>query len=249
MDVPSLSEYKRALRVVLNDSPVAHVAMLRAHVAAPAHQITASELARAAGYSGYEPANLQYGKFAHRICDELSLTPAIGNSGEPTYTYVLASSRKLPNSDWLWTLREVVVEAMAALESDDTPPVEVDAGPVYADEVPAAGPTYLEGAVVSRLVNARERNSDARAACLDYWGTTCVACEVDCSTIYGVDPSRFVHVHHLQPLSSLSTPTATDPKADLRPVCPNCHTVLHMTTPPMSIAALRARMRQLRGAG
>jgi 5-methylcytosine-specific restriction protein A len=248
MNVPSLSEYKRALRIVLNDSPVKHVAMLRAHVAAPAHQITASELARAAGYSGYGNANLEYGKFAHRICDELSWEPPIGKSGDPTYTYVLASSRNLPNSDLLWTLREVVVEAMAALESDDTPPVQDDAGPVYADEVPA-GPTYLEGAIVSKLVNARERNSDARAACLDYWGTTCWVCAVDFSTIYGVPPSRFIHVHHLQPLSSLSKSTATDPKTDLRPVCPNCHTVLHTTTPPMSIDVLRARMRQLRGAG
>ncbi len=248
MELPSLPEYKTALRAVLSDAPDAHVAMLRAHAISPGHRITASDLARAAGYSGYGAANLQYGKFAHRICDELRLTPKNGNSGEPTYTYVLASSRKLPDLDLEWTLHDVVVDALATLDDEEPPFDRTEDVAIYPDEV-STNPKYQEGAVSLRLVNARERDPAARVACLDYWGTTCVVCEVDFAALYGVTPSRFIHVHHLQPLSSLTTPTTTDPKTDLRPVCPNCHTALHMSNPPMSIDELRSILRRRRCTG
>jgi len=245
MQLPSAAEYRIAFESVLPGSPEGHQAMLDAHLNAAANRITATELARAAGYAGYEAANLQYGKLARRICEALQFTPPVGNSGEPTFTYVLATSMKTPSQDWVWTLHEVVVVALQPLE----PPAALDQKdefrPVYPDEVPE-NPKYLEGAVIQRFVNARERDPEARAACIDYWGANCAVCEVDASAIYGVDSVRFIHVHHMQPLSSLTIPTLTDPKNDLRPVCPNCHTVLHMTQPPLSISALRDAMRRRR---
>jgi len=245
MQLPSAAEYRIAFASVLPGSPQSHQAMLDAHLNAAENRITATELARAAGYAGYEAANLQYGKLARRICEALQFTPPVGNSGEPTFTYVLATSMKTPSQDWVWTLHEVVVVALQPLE----PPAALDQKdefrPVYPDEVPE-NPKYLEGAVIQRFVNARERDPEARAACIDYWGANCAVCEVDASAIYGVDSVRFIHVHHMQPLSSLTIPTLTDPKNDLRPVCPNCHTVLHMTQPPLSISALRDAMRRRR---
>lgn len=246
MAIPELDEYIAALGVALEEAPAAHRSMVFAHLEAEGHRISATALARAAGYVGYEAANLQYGKFARRVCELLDFVPPVGNSGGPTFTYVLATPTKLPAQDWLWTLHSVVAEALNAITSGRVAVSE----PVgtFPDEVPD-GPKYMEGAVTPRLVNARERDAKARAACLEYWGTTCVVCEIDSAEVYGVKAERFIHVHHIQPLSSLIEPTMTDAKMDLRPVCPSCHTVLHMTEPPLTISGLRTLMRGLRTEG
>lgn len=207
--------------------------------------MTATELARAAGYTSYSVANVQYGKFARRLCEFLGFHPDVGKSGSPTQTYVLAQSSKLRGDDWRWTMHPVVVEALLLYERAPGELLPAERLSLYAGEVPE-GKTYWEGAVEHRLVNARERSPVARAACLDYWGTSCSVCEMDASEAYGVEAARFIHVHHLLPLSSLTEPMLTDPKEHLRPVCPNCHVVLHMTEPPTSISELRTRLRHLR---
>ena len=138
-----------------------------------------------------------------------------------------------------------VIAALALYDQRFSGPASAFEQPVYADEVPT-GDAYWEGAVVQRLVNAHERSPAARHACLEYWGTDCSVCDMDAADVYGVDASRFVHVHHLLPLASLSEPMATDPKEHLRPVCPSCHVVLHMTDPPTSILELRSRLRLMR---
>ena len=45
----------------------------------------------------------------------------------------------------------------------------------------------------------------------------------------------FTHVHHLSPLSIVGADNQVDPIDDLRPVCPNCHAVLHRREPPYSL--------------
>jgi 5-methylcytosine-specific restriction protein A len=34
-----------------------------------------------------------------------------------------------------------------------------------------------------------------------------------------------------------------DPLKDLRPVCPNCHAMIHKRTPPLSISEMREQLR------
>jgi|ERR1700734_3962751 len=45
----------------------------------------------------------------------------------------------------------------------------------------------------------------------------------------------FIHVHHLRQLSDIRKEYLVDPIKDLRPVCPNCHAVLHLRNPAYSI--------------
>ena len=45
--------------------------------------------------------------------------------------------------------------------------------------------------------------------------------------MYGELGKGFIHVHHLRPLSEVGGEYVVDPGADLRPVCPNCHAVIH----------------------
>jgi 5-methylcytosine-specific restriction enzyme A len=48
-----------------------------------------------------------------------------------------------------------------------------------------------------------------------------------------------MHVHHLTPISSNSKAREVDPINELRPVCPNCHAMLHKSDPPFSIEELQ----------
>ena len=100
--------------------------------------------------------------------------------------------------------------------------------------------TYAEGAVRSIEVNAYERSRAGRDACLAAWGTTCSVCDLDFGKRFGPKFARCIHVHHLVPLSAIKGAYLLDPKRDLRPVCPNCHVMLHQNDPPFSIQEGRA---------
>ena len=46
---------------------------------------------------------------------------------------------------------------------------------------------------------------------------------------------NFIHVHHIKPLSEIDKEYKINPIQDLRPVCPNCHAMLHKKVPAYSI--------------
>jgi len=86
---------------------------------------------------------------------------------------------------------------------------------------------YPEGAVISMSVNPYERNNAARQACVALYGLNCTVCGLNFEARYGKVGAGFIHVHHLTPLSKIKVGYQVDPKQDLRPVCPNCHAMLH----------------------
>lgn len=101
---------------------------------------------------------------------------------------------------------------------------------------------FYEGAVATILVNVYERNAAAREACIRFWGSKCTVCEFDFEKVYGELGSGFIHVHHLKPLSEIASTYRLNPIKDLRPVCPNCHAMLHRTRPPLEVEELKSRM-------
>jgi len=98
---------------------------------------------------------------------------------------------------------------------------------------------YIEGATKTISVNRYERNSLARTACIDTYGFACSICDFDFYKEYGEIGKGFIHVHHLKPLADIGEVYELNPTSDLRPVCPNCHAMLHKRTPAFSIEELR----------
>ncbi|MBX3613144.1 MAG: HNH endonuclease, partial [Burkholderiaceae bacterium] len=96
---------------------------------------------------------------------------------------------------------------------------------LFPDEVESE--SFIEGAKRTVTVNAFERAPRARAVCIKYWGCKCVVCAFDFSVRYGPIGEGFIHVHHIKPLSEIGKDYVLDPIRDLRPVCPNCHAMLH----------------------
>ncbi|MBT9569418.1 MAG: HNH endonuclease [Thiobacillus sp.] len=104
--------------------------------------------------------------------------------------------------------------------------------------------TYLEGAAIRVSVNAYERNAKARQKCIEHYGSACAACGFDFEGTYGEIGRGFIHVHHVKPLSEIGAQYEVNPIQDLRPVCPNCHAMLHTQSPAMSIEELNVLIKQ-----
>lgn len=112
---------------------------------------------------------------------------------------------------------------------------------------PEEGPvpdTYVEGAALRVTVNSYERNAAARKKCISHHGCTCAVCGFDFKNIYGDMGQGFIHVHHVKPLSEIGESYSVDPIADLIPVCPNCHAMLHTSSPAMPVEALKKLIRK-----
>jgi hypothetical protein len=91
-----------------------------------------------------------------------------------------------------------------------------------------AGPELPEGAVRKISVNAYERNREARQMCIDAHGTNCCICGFSFGAVYGPEAEGDIEVHHMRPLSKIGKQYNVNPVKDLRPVCANCHAVLHL---------------------
>lgn len=111
-------------------------------------------------------------------------------------------------------------------------------GTTLAEEVTDQA-SYVEGACVQVTVNSYERNSAARKACIAHFGAECYVCGLQFGKKYGQVAEGYIHVHHLCPISTIGDSYQLDPIADLRPVCPNCHAVIHFQQPPLSIQEVK----------
>ena len=59
---------------------------------------------------------------------------------------------------------------------------------------------------------------------------------------YGEIGKKFIHIHHLVKISDIKEEYMIDPIEDLRPVCPNCHAMLHKKEPPFTIEELKGML-------
>lgn len=112
--------------------------------------------------------------------------------------------------DWVYQLRSLDI----AVASDFELP----------DEVPES---LKEGAKKTITVNAYERNNAARNACIKHYGLECAVCGFSFKASYGERGEGFIHVHHLVAIADIGEEYEVDPIEHLRPVCPNCHAMLH----------------------
>jgi predicted HNH restriction endonuclease len=101
-----------------------------------------------------------------------------------------------------------------------------------------------EGSPALANVTVYERNPAARRKCIERYGSDCYACGFSFGDRYGEIAEGYIHVHHLRPLAITGVKHTVDPIRDLRPICPNCHAVAHLTSPPWSIAKLKRMIKE-----
>lgn len=176
-------------------------------------------------------ANAAIGRLGKKIYQNLGAHPDGRRAGTFQWWTVAAKGYKDKRLGFIWCLRPGVVQGL------------VNAGysanrAALADEVEARG--LHEGSFKRITVNPYKRNPVARARCIAAHGASCAVCGFDFGRTYGPEAEGFIHVHHLVPLSAISENYEVDPVADLRPMCPNCHAVIHMSNPPRTIAQAKA---------
>lgn len=72
-------------------------------------------------------------------------------------------------------------------------------------------------------------------------GTKCSVCGFSFETNYGKHGAGFIEMHHLHSIAKGQRTTKVE---DLRPVCSNCHRMLHRGSDIMSIEALKIIMKE-----
>lgn len=198
------------------------------------HKAYASQIGMILGYQGkspHGPLNLEIGRYAKRISKYYDIE------------FTERSNRKYKFWDlffngwdekkyFVWQLKSEIVEALK--QANLTGEFQ------FADELPTEDLEELkEGIKRTILVNSYERNPKARQLCVEYWGLSCSVCEINFEKLYGEIGKGFIHVHHLIPVSQIGELYQVDPINDLRPVCPNCHSLLHKKNPPLKIEELK----------
>lgn len=92
-------------------------AMLRQHLKAENMCLTATQLAKAAGYKQYSGANLQYGLLGAMLYGEMPRVLPLRANGTPIMTFMIAEDVDMTQSSeeqWIWRMRKDIAEGLTA---------------------------------------------------------------------------------------------------------------------------------------
>lgn len=241
-NIPSVDQYVVGLTKIRSSITDLHIKAFQAHYQAPNYSATAKQIALWADISGgHAQINSLYGKLGHRLCDELGIKPDLRPDSTHRWWSVWSSGWQTPKG-FIWKLLPSVTEAFEQLGWVETA-VFASTDEVISNEI------LLEGGLYRIAVNAYERNPKARRQCIAAHGTTCCLCGFNFGNVYGKVAEGYIHVHHLRPLAEIKAQYGVNPVKDLRPVCPNCHAVLHMRNPAYSINEVKAMLSHAESKG
>lgn len=214
--------------------------LLAALVAAPGNELSGSQAARLLGRTHHGGLNTVIVGLAKKLTRAIGVEPPKRADGTERWWHVVATARPgKKKGNWIWILRPALRDAAVAAGIGTT---DLGSFPEERDEAP-----LFEGGRKTVLVNAYERDPVARRHCIAHHGTACSVCGNTLAEIYGPIAEGVIHVHHLKPLAECGGEEyELDPIADLRPVCPNCHVILHLRQPPYGVEELRAILAERR---
>lgn len=219
--VLSTAEYVVGFRMIATRLSELQRQLLKHLYNAPDRAAYATQLAKWARVKGgHSVVNLRFGAIGHLFSDATGHRPDLRSDESPRWWSIIALGHHTKYG-FIWQMLPEVAEALQHLGWVE---------PVLhtlPEEVPNAE-NLLEGAVCRVSINAYERNPAARQRCIAHYGTTCVVCGFDFGKRYGQVAHGFIHVHHVVPLSEVRAEYTVDPVRDLRPVCANCHAVIHL---------------------
>jgi putative restriction endonuclease len=237
--VPSSEAYADGLASIRAHISDMQMRLLKAQYFAPERKATATELAKLAQVEvGYPVVNSQYGRLGRKFCEETGFDPDVRPDGTFRWWAVWSLGYNVSGRGFVWEMLPEVAEALETLGW--VAPLGFD----MPEEVPETD-TYIEGAVCKVTINAYERNPEARIRCIERYGANSCVCGICFGAVYGVAAEGLIHVHHVRPLSEVGGEYIIDPIKDLRPVCPNCHAVIHRRVPPYSVEEVKSFLRTI----
>ena len=233
--VPSVSTYVMGLTAIRSRMNDIQHRLLVTQYNAPNRAITAKQLAMLAKVEGgHLIVNHQYGRLGHLFCDATGVVPDV--RPDNTYRWWAIWSLGYSTRDgFVWQMLPEVAEALESLQWV-TEPFRLAEEVINVEKL-------IEGAVSQITINAYERNVCARTKCIQHYGYSCVICGFNFGSVYGSIAEKIIHVHHVKALSEIGQQYEVDPINDLRPVCPNCHAVIHQGGQTRSIDEVKALLK------
>ncbi|MDR0898518.1 MAG: HNH endonuclease, partial [Oscillospiraceae bacterium] len=211
----------------------------------PGHESTVYDMAKHFDIS-YNQVTAINRMLAKRILNDQQGIPFKETSGENIFWNIIYKGD--PNhcdnveGHFRWILRPALVRALEGV---------FGLSPTDLKEKPSEGKksgysqqteTFVEGHRRNESGTLYERNPAARKACLERYGLRCSVCGFDFEAVYGEIGRGKIAVHHLVPISQFQGQVHTISLHDLRPVCYNCHAMLHTKLPPLTIEELKEKL-------
>ncbi|WHZ23296.1 MAG: hypothetical protein OJF47_002408 [Nitrospira sp.] len=231
-----MSSLVEAVKTVIPTLTGTDSRVFQALLFSPHQAASAGQLRKILGLSAVVQVNNSMGRIGRKVRESFGAHPDGLGPDEYEWWHVIATGTHTADRGFVWQLRNEVVDALVASGYSTS-------GEASANEVGDSEPLF-EGAVREVRVNAYERNPVARERCIEVHGAICAACGFDFGAIYGEIAAGFIHVHHIKPLSEVGAEYEVDPVEDLRPVCPNCHAVIHLTNPPRTVEEVRSLLQK-----
>jgi 5-methylcytosine-specific restriction protein A len=238
--IPSVKQYEEAIKNRLSPR---QIEILQTIYHRPNSAATAIELASDMGYKSYRGANRQIGAIGQSFYEYTRVKPPIYSDDDERLAYFyLVGDYNGPG--WkLWDELKLALENLNLVHEQVT---RAD----YTNRLPTEvlpfeeHKLFVEGKVTEIFVNRYERNQKARAECIKYYGVVCQGCGFDFGEFYGQITQGFIHIHHIVPLADISKSYSIDPIKDLVPLCANCHSVVHLSKPILTIAELKKLIKK-----
>lgn len=205
---------------------------------------TAIQLEEALNHKSSHGVNRQIGVLGEEFYKHTSIAQPVfidRKNEHFAYFYFIGEYKKN-----VWTMRD---ELKKALENLNLVEEGVSKTP-YTDRLPTEimpfdeKKLYEEGKATEIFVNRYERNQKAKLECKKHYGTTCHGCGFDFEKVYGSIVKGFIEVHHIVGLANIGKRYTVDPVTDLIPLCSNCHSVIHMTKPALTIEELKKLIKK-----
>jgi len=144
--------------------------------------------------------------------------------------------------------RAASVEALAGfpLDAPIAPLHDMDSG---AEIVVLDENIVTEGQLQKRNASYRSRSKKLRTAAFEHYACDgvipCTACSFSFDLAYGKRGSGYIQIHHLEPLSFGGERELTLEEAitKVRPLCANCHVMVHRSDPWLSMESLIDALR------
>lgn len=234
MKIPSVNQYKKAVETLSAPS----VELLKALYYQPNSSADGKTLARVMKWKSQNASNLNIGRIGKNIATALNWEPDLyTDRGEYREGFFWMIGKHYTDTGWVMydNLQKALEELKLVVPNRKKKPSR---------EAEDLKNVLKEGRVKEITLDRYERDAKARAMCLDHYGNRCFVCGLDFGEVYGAVAEGFIHVHHIMPLSAVKRSHKVDPIKDMRPVCPNCHAVIHLEDPPLSIARVKRMLER-----
>ena len=135
---------------------------------------------------------------------------------------------------------KVLIEFPLVDAADGLTDIAGSADVVILDEVVREGETRW------RYQEYRMRSNQLRNAAMEHYSSggkiLCEACTFEFGAAYPRIGEGYIQIHHLKPVSYMRGEPLklSEALANVRPLCANCHQMVHRERPPVTIANLRA---------